>query len=81
MKNRLKEVRNEYSNMTQADMAQLLNINTRQYQRYEAGETDIPVSKLITMATIFECNLDFLVYRTDDPKALPYSQYWLSKSE
>lgn len=55
------------SGRTQNDMANYLNIGLRQYQKYERGEVDIPTSKLIAIADLFDVSIDYLVGRSDEP--------------
>jgi transcriptional regulator with XRE-family HTH domain len=61
MKN-LKLLRKE-KNLYQKDMAEILNITERQYNRYETGKTDLPMSKMIFLADFFDVSLDYLVGR------------------
>ncbi|EGP4751900.1 helix-turn-helix domain-containing protein [Enterococcus faecium] len=51
--------------LKQTDMALLLKINNRQYQRYESGDSDPKLDTLIALADYFDVSLDYLVGRTD----------------
>ena len=51
--------------LKQTDMALLLKINNRQYQRYESGDSDPKLDTLIALADYFDCTLDYLVGRSD----------------
>lgn len=63
---RLRKLR-QRDNYTLAELAKMLNLNTRQIARYEAGEAD-PLSDVVSrMAEIFEVSTDYLLGRTDDP--------------
>lgn len=62
--NRLKEIRLE-KGVTQSDIATLLSISLRQYQRYEKGDSDIPLSTAVSLAKIFDVSLDYLVGRSN----------------
>lgn len=62
--NRLKEIRLE-KGLTQSDIATLLSISLRQYQRYEKGDSDIPLSTAVSLAKIFDVSLDYLVGRSN----------------
>lgn len=64
---RLKELRLA-RNMTLKQMAEVLGMVQRNYQRYETGEIDTPISKAIALADFFDVSLDYLVGRSDDPK-------------
>ncbi len=63
---RLKELRLAKS-MTLKAMADMLGMVQRNYQRYETGEVDPPLSKAIVLADYFNVSLDYLVGRSDDP--------------
>jgi len=63
---RLKELRLS-KNIKQNEMANELQVSVRNYQRYEYGIIDIPLSKLIYIAEYFYVSLDYLVGRTDNP--------------
>lgn len=60
----LKKIRKE-KNLTQADVANALNITVRQYQRYESGEQTTTLDNLIALADYFNVSLDYLVGRSD----------------
>lgn len=66
--NRLKQLRKE-KKLKQSDMAELLELTTRHYQRYETGEVDPPTSKTIFLANYFDVSIDYLVGRTDNPNS------------
>lgn len=61
---RLKELRMG-KNITLKQMAEELNMVQRNYQRYETGEVDPPLSKAISLADFFDVSLDYLVGRSD----------------
>lgn len=63
---RLKELRLN-KKMTLQQMADILGLTQRNYQRYETGEVDPPTSKTIALADYFDVSLDYLVGRSDDP--------------
>ncbi len=52
----------------QKDLAELLNITIRQYQRYESGEQEPNIAALITLADHFNVSLDYLVGRSNNQK-------------
>lgn len=64
---RLKECRNN-NKIYQKQMAELLEITSRNYQRYEAGTLEPNIDKLILLADYFNVSLDYLVGRSDGPK-------------
>lgn len=53
----------ETSGYTQKQIAELLKIAPRSYQRYELGEREPNIETLIQLANIFEISLDDLVGR------------------
>lgn len=61
---RLKELRMG-KNITLKQMAEELNMVQRNYQRYENGEVDPPLSKAIALADYFDVSLDYLCGRSD----------------
>lgn len=64
---RLKELRLN-KKMTLQQMADVLGLTQRNYQRYETGEVDPPTSKTIALADYFDVSLDYLCGRTDKPE-------------
>lgn len=65
--NRLKELR-EKQNIMAKDIAALLQISYRNYQRYEKGEIDPPTSKTLLLAEFYNVSMDYLIGRTDKPE-------------
>ena len=63
---KLKKLR-ESNVKLQQDMALLLDISIRQYQRYEKGEQEPNIDTLIKIADFYNVSLDYLVGRTDNP--------------
>ena len=65
---RLRELRLA-RNLTAKTMAEFLGMVYRNYQRYETGEVDPPLSKAIALADYFDVSLDFLTGRNDNPNS------------
>lgn len=63
---RLKQLRTD-KNVMAKNIAELLNITYRTYQKYETSEIDPPTSKTIALADYFDVSIDYLVGRSDDP--------------
>ena len=63
---RLKELRASHNVMAKT-VAESLSITYRTYQKYETGEIDPPLSKVIILADYFDVSLDYLVGRSDNP--------------
>lgn len=47
----------EYRNMTQKELASILNRNVRTIQRYEAGEINIDLETIKNICKLFDLNL------------------------
>lgn len=63
---RLKQLRKQ-NDMTQAQIARLLDISTRNYQGYEAGKVVPPPEKLLKISELFNVSLDYLLVFEVDP--------------
>ena len=55
----------EERKLSQAAAAVEMGINSRTYQRYEAGEREPVVSTLIRMADFYGVTTDYLIGRSD----------------
>lgn len=64
---RLKEIR-EDRDLTQKQIAEILNVTQQTYQRYETGEITIDIYSLIKLAKYYNVSLDYLVGLTDEKK-------------
>ena len=64
---RIRDLR-EDKDMTQTQMALILNCSQRIYSNYERGEVDIPTEILIKIADFHGVSTDFLLNRTANPK-------------
>lgn len=61
---RLRNLREDY-NLTQRELAEILNCSQRVYSNYERGDLDIPTEILIKLADYYNTSIDYLVGRTD----------------
>ena len=59
---RVRDLR-EDSDKTQKQIAELLNMQTTVYQRYERGERELPLWAAIKLADYYNITLDYLVGR------------------
>lgn len=57
---RIKDLR-EDRDLTQAQVAQHLNMNRNVYRRYESGEREIPVWALIALSRLYKVTTDYLL--------------------
>lgn len=61
---RIKQLR-QSCGYSQKQVADMLNMHTTQYQRYESGERSIPVDFLIKLADLYHVSLDYIVGREE----------------
>lgn len=66
---RIKDLR-EDNDLTQSDVAKILDTTQQQYGRYENGQREIPVHHLITLCRFYNVSADFLLGLTDVVKKL-----------
>jgi len=64
---RLKDLR-EDNDITQAEIAKMLNIRQNTYSQYENQKREIPLSLLWKLADYYNTSIDYLVGRTDKKK-------------
>lgn len=62
--NRIKELRKS-KNMTQTDLAKLLNVKQNTISNWESERTEIDKSSLLFMCDYFGVSVDYLLGRTD----------------
>ena len=63
--NRMKLLREQH-NLSQTDIAKLLNISRQSYNFYENEKRDPDTEMLIRIADLFNVSLDYLLGRTND---------------
>ncbi len=68
-----KRIRNfrEDNDLTQRDIAQILQIHQTTYSDYELGKLNIPISILIKLSRLYNTSIDYLLEQTDEPKPYP----------
>jgi transcriptional regulator with XRE-family HTH domain len=64
---RIRWLRNKNS-MTQADLAERLNMSDQQILRWENGKSDPSADAIIKLAKLFDVTGDYLLCLTDDPR-------------
>ncbi len=62
----------EDRDLSQKQLAELLQVHQTTYSDYERGNINIPVDALIQLADFYKTSIDYLVDYTDDPR--PYHQ-------
>ena len=66
---RLRDLR-EDADMSQLEIANLLNISQQHYSMYESGKREFPMHHFITLAKYYNVSIDYLVGLIDTPKKL-----------
>lgn len=61
---RLKDLR-EDADLSQKDLAELLQTTQQQYSKYERGVQEIPSRHLITLAKFYKTTVDYLLGLTN----------------
>jgi len=61
---RLLDLREE-KNLTQTQVASVLNVSQETYSRYENGRISIPIESLITLASLYNTSIDYIVRFTN----------------
>ncbi|ETC91994.1 XRE family transcriptional regulator [Enterococcus faecalis PF3] len=58
----------EDNDVTQQQMAELLNVSQNTYSQYETGKIEWTASTLIKIADYFDVSVDYLLDRTKEKK-------------
>lgn len=64
MYHRLRDLR-EDKDLSQRQVAQMLEMSQTGYSKYETGENDIPTQVLIKLADFYKTTTDYILGRTD----------------
>lgn len=64
---RLRELREDHD-LSQRDIAKMLEISQPQYCLYEKGFRDIPSDLLIRLAKLYNTSTDYIYELSDDPR-------------
>ena len=67
---RLRDLR-EDNDMSQEQMAKLLNCSQQTYSRYESHTTEIPLESLIFLADYYDTSVDYLLGITNNKTHYP----------
>ncbi len=71
MKLRIRDIR-EDRDLTQLEIAKLLNCTQQTYSRYETGEITIDINNLEKLALFYNTSVDYLIGLTENPT--PYER-------
>lgn len=64
---RIRDLR-EDKDITQKEMARMLNCSQQVYSNYELGQRDIPTDILIKLAKFHNTSIDYLLGETNTPE-------------
>lgn len=67
MYRRIRELR-EDNDLTQTQIAKILNMSQTGYSKYETGENDIPTHVLISLANFYNTSVDYILGQTNNVK-------------
>ena len=67
---RLRDLR-EDRDLSQREVAKLLEMSQTGYSKYETGENDIPTSVLQRLADFYNVSVDYLLVRTNQKAPYP----------
>ena len=66
---RVRDLR-EDSDLSQADVAQILGISQQHYSMYESGKRELPMHHFITLAKFYNVSLDYITGLTNTLRKL-----------
>lgn len=66
--NRLKDLREDHD-ISQKELAKILNMSQTGYSKYEVGTNDIPTKILIDLAYYYNTSIDYLLGITDNKES------------
>ncbi len=64
---RIRDLR-EDNDLTQKELAKMLNCSQQVYSNYELGQRDIPTDILIKLSAFYKVSVDYILGVSDDPK-------------
>lgn len=77
---RIREIR-EDKDLTQSNIAKILNVSQVAYSFYEIGKRQLPIELLIKLAKYYNTSTDYLLELTDERKPYPKSLVEKQKSK
>lgn len=69
---RIRELR-EDKDLTQKELAEILNCTQQTYSRYETGEILIDINQLKKLAKFYNTSIDYLVGLTNEANPYPHN--------
>ena len=70
MYQRIRDLREDHD-LSQTEIAKMLNMSQSGYSKYETGENDIPTAVLITLAQFYQTSVDYLLGLTNVREPYP----------
>ena len=64
---RIRDLREDHD-LTQKEMANILNCSQQVYSNYELGQRDIPTEILIALSAFYNVSTDYILGLTNNPK-------------
>ena len=64
---RIRDLR-EDRDLTQKQVASILNCSQQVYSNYELGQRDLPTDILIKLSSLYNVSVDYILEISDDPK-------------
>lgn len=61
---RIRDLR-EDKDLTQAQVARLIDVSQRTYAYYESGQRTVPPHVLVALADFYQVSVDYILQRTD----------------
>lgn len=66
---RIRDLREDHD-LTQKEMANILNCSQQVYSNYELGQRDIPTDILIKLSNYYNVSIDYILETSNNPKIL-----------
>ena len=70
MYKRIRDLREDHD-LTQKQIAEILNMSQTGYSQYEIGKNDIPTKILIKLSEYYKTSVDYILGITDETKPYP----------
>ena len=67
---RIRDLR-EDKDLSQSEVAKILNTNQKVYSRYETAENEMPIRHLITLCKFYNVSADYILGFTNNATPLP----------
>ena len=66
---RIRDLREDHD-LTQKEMANILNCSQQLYSNYELGQRDIPTDILIKLSNYYDVSIDYILETSNNPQIL-----------